>query len=75
MLQQQKLMGRSVYRGGIDQTAEIIDQWGVPHIYANDHYDAFFVQVLTRLETGFGRLTPGATRTRSSVRGTWICLC
>ena len=22
----------------------IIDDWGVPHIYANDHYDTFFAQ-------------------------------
>jgi penicillin amidase len=30
---------------GLNQTAEIIvDKWGVPHIYAQDHYDAFFVQ-------------------------------
>ena len=30
---------------GLKQPAEIIvDRWGVPHIYANDHYDAFFVQ-------------------------------
>jgi penicillin amidase len=30
---------------GLDQTAEIIvDHWGVPHIYAQTHYDAFFVQ-------------------------------
>lgn len=30
---------------GIKGNAEIlVDQWGVPHIYANHHYDAFFVQ-------------------------------
>lgn len=30
---------------GLAKPAEIIvDQWGVPHIYALDHYDAFFVQ-------------------------------
>ena len=30
---------------GLTLPAEIIvDKWGVPHIYANDHYDAFFVQ-------------------------------
>lgn len=30
---------------GLEETAEIIvDDWGVPHIYANTHYDAFFVQ-------------------------------
>jgi len=30
---------------GLNQAAEIIvDKWGVPHIYAQDHYDAFFVQ-------------------------------
>jgi penicillin G amidase len=30
---------------GLEQPAEIIvDAWGVPHIYANTHYDAFFVQ-------------------------------
>jgi penicillin amidase len=30
---------------GLEQEAEIIvDEWGVPHIYANTHYDAFFVQ-------------------------------
>jgi penicillin amidase len=30
---------------GLEKTAEIvIDEWGVPHIYANTHYDAFFVQ-------------------------------
>ena len=30
---------------GLTKPAEIIvDRWGVPHIYANDHYDAFFVQ-------------------------------
>jgi len=31
--------------GGLEKPAEIIvDNWGVPHIYANTHYDAFFVQ-------------------------------
>jgi len=30
---------------GLEQAAEIIvDEWGVPHIYAQTHYDAFFVQ-------------------------------
>ena len=30
---------------GLEADAEIrIDQWGVPHIYAQKHYDAFFVQ-------------------------------
>jgi len=30
---------------GLQQSAEIIvDKWGVPHIYAKTHYDAFFVQ-------------------------------
>ena len=30
---------------GLQGDAEIlVDQWGVPHIYANHHYDAFFVQ-------------------------------
>ena len=30
---------------GLQQEAEIVvDEWGVPHIYANTHYDAFFVQ-------------------------------
>ena len=30
---------------GLEADAEIrIDQWGVPHIYAKKHYDAFFVQ-------------------------------
>jgi len=30
---------------GLEQPAEIIvDQWGIPHIYAGTHYDAFFVQ-------------------------------
>jgi penicillin amidase len=30
---------------GLEKAAEIIvDEWGVPHIYANTHYDAFFVQ-------------------------------
>ena len=30
---------------GLEKPAEIlIDQWGVPHIYAKTHYDAFFVQ-------------------------------
>ncbi len=30
---------------GITAPAEIIvDRWGVPHLYAADHYDAFFVQ-------------------------------
>ncbi len=30
---------------GLEQKAEIVvDEWGVPHIYANTHYDAFFVQ-------------------------------
>ena len=30
---------------GLSAPAEIlIDHWGVPHIYAADHYDAFFVQ-------------------------------
>ncbi len=30
---------------GLEQTAQIVvDSWGVPHIYARTHYDAFFVQ-------------------------------
>ena len=30
---------------GLEQPAEIlVDTWGVPHIYARTHYDAFFVQ-------------------------------
>ncbi len=30
---------------GLESPAEIIvDEWGVPHIYAGTHYDAFFVQ-------------------------------
>lgn len=30
---------------GLEKSAEIIvDEWGVPHIFANTHYDAFFVQ-------------------------------
>lgn len=30
---------------GLEEPAEIIiDEWGVPHIYAGTHYDAFFVQ-------------------------------
>ena len=30
---------------GLEKAAEIlIDQWGVPHIYAKTHYDAFFIQ-------------------------------
>ena len=30
---------------GLQADAEIrIDHWGVPHIYAQKHYDAFFVQ-------------------------------
>jgi penicillin amidase len=30
---------------GLDKPAEIlVDQWGVPHIYAKSQYDAFFVQ-------------------------------
>ena len=30
---------------GLSKPAEIIvDKWGVPHIYANDHYEVFFVQ-------------------------------
>ncbi|MEO2178015.1 MAG: penicillin acylase family protein [bacterium] len=30
---------------GLNQDAEIrVDTWGIPHIYAQDHYDAFFVQ-------------------------------
>lgn len=30
---------------GLEKPAEIIvDEWGVPHIYAQSHYDAFFVQ-------------------------------
>ena len=33
------------YLQGLDAPAEIIvDHWGVPHIYAGTHYDAFFVQ-------------------------------
>ena len=45
---------------GLKQPAEIIvDEWGVPHIYANTHYDAFFVQDSMRPGTGFGRSTPG----------------
>jgi penicillin G amidase len=36
----------STYKvAGLSLPAEIIvDEWGVPHIYANDHYDVFFVQ-------------------------------
>lgn len=30
---------------GLERPAEIIvDEWGIPHIYAETHYDAFFVQ-------------------------------
>ena len=30
---------------GLEEPAEIlVDRWGVPHIYAGTHYDAFFVQ-------------------------------
>ncbi len=30
---------------GLEQPAEIlVDAWGIPHIYAGTHYDAFFVQ-------------------------------
>ncbi len=30
---------------GLTKPAEIlVDDWGIPHIYAGDHYDAFFVQ-------------------------------
>lgn len=30
---------------GLEKPVEIIvDEWGVPHIYANTHYDAFFAQ-------------------------------
>ena len=30
---------------GLEQPAEIlVDEWGIPHIYAKTHYDAFFVQ-------------------------------
>lgn len=30
---------------GLEKPAEIVvDKWGVPHIYAQTHYDAFFVQ-------------------------------
>lgn len=30
---------------GLSQPAHIIvDEWGVPHLYAKDHYDVFFVQ-------------------------------
>ena len=30
---------------GLEEPAEIVvDEWGIPHIYANTHYDAFFVQ-------------------------------
>ncbi|QUD87383.1 penicillin acylase family protein [Phenylobacterium montanum] len=30
---------------GLDQTADIlVDRWGVPHIYAGDDHDAFFLQ-------------------------------
>ncbi|MFK7916403.1 MAG: penicillin acylase family protein [Pseudomonadales bacterium] len=30
---------------GLEKPARIqVDRWGIPHIYANTHYDAFFVQ-------------------------------
>jgi penicillin amidase len=36
---------RSYAVSGLEKEAEIIvDEWGVPHMYANTHYDAFFVQ-------------------------------
>lgn len=36
---------RAFVVSGLEKPAEIIvDEWGVPHIYANTHYDAFFVQ-------------------------------
>lgn len=36
---------RSYAVSGLEKPADIIvDEWGVPHIYANTHYDAFFVQ-------------------------------
>ncbi len=41
-----KIDGDAAYTvAGLTKPAEIIvDKWGVPHIYADDHYDAFFVQ-------------------------------
>lgn len=40
------LAADSTYKvAGLSLPAEIIvDEWGVPHIYANDHYDVFFTQ-------------------------------
>tara|TARA_B100000767_G_scaffold66979_1_gene63433 strand:+ start:14833 stop:17178 length:2346 start_codon:yes stop_codon:yes gene_type:complete len=40
------LTADSTYKvAGLSLPAEIIvDEWGVPHIYANDHYDVFFTQ-------------------------------
>jgi len=41
---------------GLSKPAEIIvDHWGVPHIYAQTHYDAFFVQGF-RLAFGAGNV-------------------
>jgi penicillin G amidase len=34
---------------GLERPGEIlIDRWGVPHIYAETHYDAFFLQGFAR---------------------------
>ena len=45
-VQTNPLTADSTYKvAGLSLPAEIIvDEWGVPHIYANDHYDVFFTQ-------------------------------
>ena len=45
---------------GLQKPAEIIvDTLGIPHIYAQEHYDAFLFKALMPLVTVFGKLMCG----------------
>ena len=45
---------------GIDDVTEIVvDEFGVPHIYAENHYDVFLLRGSTRHGTVFGKSTYG----------------
>ena len=45
---------------GIDDVTEIVvDEFGVPHIYAENHYDVFLLRGSMRLGTVFGKSTYG----------------
>ena len=58
---------------GLEQPAEIlIDEWGVPHIYAKTHYDAFFVQGFNAARDRLWQIDSWRRRgLGEAVRGSW----